>query len=183
MRTLTVAAGIASIMLPLSAASGAVLSVGGPLSQNCYESALGRDTRDIGVNSCTRALQEEPLATHDRAGTLVNRGILHMVRGHDADADADFNAALRLEQGLADAWLNKGFLRLRRGDGRAALPLLQNGIDRGARREAQAIFARGVAHEQMGEFDAAYADLRRAQQLAPGWSMPREYLAAYRVQR
>ncbi|MEA3078850.1 MAG: hypothetical protein QOF05_258, partial [Sphingomonadales bacterium] len=37
MRTLTVAAGIASIMLPLSAASGAVLSVGGPLSQNCYE--------------------------------------------------------------------------------------------------------------------------------------------------
>jgi tetratricopeptide (TPR) repeat protein len=114
---------------------------------------------------------------------LVNRGILHMVRGHDADADADFNAALRLEQGLADAWLNKGFLRLRRGDGRAALPLLQNGIDRGARRQAQAIFARGVAHEQMGEFDAAYADLKRAQQLAPGWSMPREYLAAYRVQR
>ncbi|MEP6983381.1 MAG: hypothetical protein ABI853_07025 [Sphingomicrobium sp.] len=183
MRTLTVAAGIASIMLPLSAASGAVLSVGGPLSQNCYEFALSRDTSDIGLDSCTRALKEESLATRDRAGTLVNRGILYMVRGHDAQADADFNAALRLDQSLPDAWLNKGFLRLRRGDGRAALPLLQSGIDRGARRQAQAIFARGVAHEQMGEFDAAYADLSRARDLAPGWSMPREYLANYRVQR
>ena len=182
MRTLTVAMGIASILLPLSAASGAVLSVGGPLSHNCYEFALSGDTSDIGLDSCTRSLREEPLAVRDRAGTLVNRGILYMVRGHDADADADFDAALRLDQGLPDAWLNKGFLRLRRGDGRAALPLLQSGIDRGARRQALAIFARGVAYEQMGKFDSAYADLKRAQQLEPGWSMPREYLASYRVE-
>src|SRR5260221_2037966 len=169
MRTLTVAAGIASIMLPLSAASGAVLSVGGPLSHNCYESALAEDTSQTGVDSCTRALREEALETRDRVGTLVNRGILQMARGKDALADADFDAAFRLDQGLPDAWLNKGFLRLRRGDGRAALPLLQSGIDRGARRQALAIFARGVAYEQMGQFSSAYADLKRAQELEPGW--------------
>jgi len=181
MRTLTVAVGIACIMLPLSSASAAVLSVGGPLSQNCYEAALAGDTRDQGIDSCTRALTEEPLATRDRAGTLVNRGILEMVRGKDALADTDFDAALRLDHNLADAWLNKGFLRLRRGDGRAALPLLQSGIDRGARRQAQAIFARGVAYEQMGQFNFAYADLKRAQELEPGWSMPREYLSDFQV--
>ena len=181
MRTLTVAAGIACMMIPLSSASAAVLSVGGPLSQNCYDSALANDTREIGIDSCTRALSEEPLSTRDRAGTFVNRGILQMARGKDVLADADFDAALRLDRDLADAWLNKGFLRLRRGDGRAALPLLQSGIDRGARRQAQAIFARGVAYEQMGQFNLAYADLRRAQELEPGWSMPREYLADFQV--
>ena len=181
MRTLTVAAGLAFLMVPLSA-SAAVLSVGGPLSQNCYQAALSGDTRDQGIASCSRALTEEPLATRDRAATLVNRGILEMIRGKDVVADADFDAALRIDQGLPDAWLNKGFLRLRRGDGRAALPLLQTGIDRGARRQALAIFARGVAYEQMGNFDMAYSDLRRAQQLEPRWAMPAEYLANYHVE-
>ena len=181
MRTLTVAAGAFAIfMFPLSA-SAAVMSVGGPLSQNCYNAALSGDTRDQGLASCTRALNEEPLEAHDRAGTFVNRGILEMMRGKDAKADADFDSAIRLDEGLADAWLNKGFLRLRRGDGRGALPLLQSGIDRGARRQALAIFARGVAYEQMGQFDSAYADLKRASQLEPRWSMPKEYLANYRV--
>ena len=180
MRTLTVAAGIAFLMVPLSA-SAAVLSVGGPLSQNCYRAALSGDSRDQGIASCTRALQEEALETHDRAGTLVNRGILEMMRGKDGIADADFDAAISLEKGLSDAWLNKGFLRLRRGDGRAALPLLQTGIDQGARRQALAIFARGVAYEQIGDFSSAYADLKRASELEPRWSMPKDYLASYRV--
>jgi tetratricopeptide (TPR) repeat protein len=180
MRTLTVAAGIASILLPLSAAGAAVLSVGGPLSKNCYEAALAQDTRNQAVDGCTRALHEEPLATRDRAATFVNRGILHMSRGFASQADADFDAALRLDQNLADAWLNKGFLRLRNGDGRAALPLLQSGIDRGARRQALAIFARGVAYEQMGDFSSAFSDLKRAHELEPRWSMPSEYLANYR---
>ena len=182
MRTLTVAAGIASIIVPLSAANAAVLSVGGPLSQNCYQAALSGDTRSQGIDSCSRALAEEPLPTRDRAGTLVNRGILQMERGKDALADADFDAAIRLDETLPDAWLNKGFLRLRRGEGRAALPLLQTGIDRGARRQALAIFARGVAYEQMGEFRSAYNDLRRANELEPRWAMPKEYLANYHVE-
>lgn len=181
MRTLTVAAGIASILLPLSTAGAAVLSVGGPLSKNCYEAALAQDTRDQAVAGCTRALLEEPLAKRDRAATLVNRGILQMTRGKDAFADADFDAALQVDGDLPDAWLNKGFLRLRRGDGRSALPLLQSGIDRGARRQALAIFARGVAYEQMGQFSSAYADLKRAHELEPRWSMPTEYLANYRA--
>jgi tetratricopeptide (TPR) repeat protein len=170
-------------MLPLTGATAAVVSVGGPLSQNCYEFALSGDTSDTGVNSCTRALSEEGLVGHDRAGTLVNRGILLMLRGRDVDANGDFDSALRLEAGLSDAWLNKGFLLLRHGDGRDALPLLQKGIDTGARRQALAIFARGVAYEQMGQFASAYADLKRAHEMEPRWAMPSEYLAAYRVEQ
>ena len=181
MRSLTLAAGIATLALTASSASAAVYSLGGPLSRLCYESALSQDTRDSSIDGCTRALQEEALAPRDEAATLVNRGILYMVRRNDSQADSDFNAAIRRDDALSDAWLNKGFLRLRQGNGRDALPLLQKGIDHGARRQALAIFARGVAYEQMGDYRAAYADLQRAHSLEPGWALPSKYLADYKV--
>lgn len=181
MRSLILAAGIATLALPLSAGKSAVITIGGPLSQLCYEAALSQDDRNSALEECTRSLQEEPLMTPDRAATYVNRGILKMRRGSDSDADADFDAALALDGNLSDAWLNKGFLRLRKGDGRDALPLLQQGIDRKPQRRALAIFARGVAYEQMGELASAYADLKRAHELEPGWSLPAEYLARYQV--
>jgi tetratricopeptide (TPR) repeat protein len=162
-------------------AQAAVLTLGGPLSTLCYQSALVADGRSSALEGCTRALDEEALSTPDRAATYVNRGIVLMSGGRLREADTDFDAALKLRPGLADGWLNKGFLRLRTGNGRAALPLIQKGIDAGAANQALAIFARGVAHEQMGEFGPAYADLKNAQRLAPGWSMPAEYLANYRI--
>ena len=181
MRSLTLAAGIATVALASTSASGAVLTLGGPLSKLCYEAARTQDSRNLAVDGCTRALREEALAPRDEAATLVNRGIVYMNRRNDTKADADFNAAISRYDGLPDAWLNKGFLRLRQGNGRDALPLLQKGIDRGARRQALAIFARGVAYEQIGDFRSAYADLRRAHDLEPRWSLPSEYLANYRI--
>lgn len=181
MKSLTLAAGAATLVLAASSASGAVLTLGGPLSRLCYESARLHDDRDSSLDGCTRALQEEGLGPRDQAATLVNRGILYMNRRSDAQADADFNTAIGLDERLSDAWLNKGFLRLRQGNGREALGLLQKGIDRGARRQALAIFARGVAYEQIGDFRSAYADLKRAHDLEPGWSLPSEYLANYTI--
>lgn len=180
MKSLVFAAGIATVLIP-SAASAAVVTMGGPLSKLCYESATSHDGRDSAIDGCTRSLQEEALGPDDRAATLVNRGIVYMARRRDAEADTDFNAALAMNDRLSDAWLNKGFLRLRQGNGRDALPLLEKGMERGARREALAIFARGVAYEQMGDFRSAYADIKRAHDLEPGWSLPREFLADYRI--
>src|SRR5689334_19375777 len=183
MKRLASVAIIASSLIPLSAAHAAVLTVGGPLSYRCYQSALEGDNRGLAIDACTRAIEDEGLATPDLAGTYVNRGILLMNAARYVAADTDFDTALRLRPGLPDGWLNKGFLRLRQGNGRDALPLIQKGIDSGAGNQALALFARGVAHEQMGDFVPAYADLQRARELAPGWSLPREYLASYQVRR
>ena len=181
MKRLAFVALIASTIVPPTSARGAVLTVGGPLSYRCYQSALAGDSRAIALDACNRALHEEALTGLDLAGTYVNRGILLMSAARYAAADSDFDTALTLRPELSDGWLNKGFLRLRQGNGRAALPLIQKGIDSGARNQALAIFARGVAHEQMGDFGMAYADLRRARELAPGWSLPKEYLASYQI--
>jgi tetratricopeptide (TPR) repeat protein len=183
MKSLTLAAGAATLLIPLSASHAAVQTYGGPMSRLCYESALSRDTRPSAMENCNRALNEESMTTPDRAATFVNRGILHMVRGHGSSADTDFTKALAIDDNLADAWLNKGFLRIRQGNGRDALPLIEEGIKRGPQRQALAIFARGVAYEQTGDLQAAYADLRRARELEPSWALPKEYLASYRVGR
>jgi tetratricopeptide (TPR) repeat protein len=183
MKSLTLAAGVALAAIPLSTATAAVYSLGGPMSRLCYESALSTDSRPVAMEHCNLSLSEESLTQQDRAATYVNRGILHMARGQGAEADADFDAAIALDSNLADAWLNKGFLRIRQGHGRDALPLIEEGIKRGPQREALAIFARGVAHEQMGDYRSAYNDLRRARDLEPAWTMPSEYLARYRVGR
>jgi tetratricopeptide (TPR) repeat protein len=171
----------ATAIIPLSAANSAVLTLGGALSHLCYQSALAADGRASAIEGCTRALQEESLAKPDLAATYVNRGIVFMSGGRFTEADADFDSALRLNGDLPDGWLNKGFLRIRQGNGSEALPLIQKGIDAGAGNQALALFARGVAYEQMGQFGRAYADLKRAHQLEPGWSLPREYLASYKV--
>lgn len=180
MKSLVFAAGIATVLIP-SAASAAVVTMGGPLSKLCYEAATSNDARDSAIDGCTRSLQEEALGPDDRAATLVNRGIVYMARRRDVEADTDFNAALALNDRLSDAWLNKGFLRIRQGNGRDALPMVEKGMETGARREALAIFARGVAYEQMGDFRSAYADIKRAHDLEPRWSLPREFLADYRI--
>lgn len=183
MKSLTLAAGVAALIIPLTSASSAVFSVGGPLSRLCYEAALSQDDRASAIDGCSRALNEEPLTTVERAATLVNRGIVEMTRNQDSAADSDFDAALALNPSLPDAWLNKGFLRIRQGDGRGALPLLQQGIDRKPDRQALAIFARGVAYQQIGQYRSAYADLRMAHQLEPDWSLPSEFLSHYRIVR
>jgi tetratricopeptide (TPR) repeat protein len=178
---LILAAAALAALVPFSAANSAVLTVGGPLSQLCYRAALGAEGRASALEACTRALQEESLVGTDKAATYVNRGIVLMSGGRFQDADADFDTALKLSQSLPDGWLNKGFLKLRQGEGRDALPLIQKAIDEGVQNKALAIFARGVAHEQMGEIGAAYSDLKYARRLAPGWALPRDYLASYRV--
>ena len=180
---LSAAAAAALAIIPASPAGAAVQTLGGPLAKVCYDHAVAGEGGRFAIDGCTRALEEERLLAPDQAATYVNRGIVYMSAGRAAEADADFDSALKINAQLADGWLNKGFLRIRQGKGRDALPLIQRGIDSGAGNQALAIFARGVAHEQMGEYGAAYADLKRARELQPGWSLPKEYLASYQVRR
>lgn len=169
-----------AIAIPTAASAGA-LTLGGPLAVHCYESAESRDPTRSALEACNRALAEEPLTVRDRAATLVNRGILHMIGARYGEADANFDSAIALHPTMADSWLNKGFLRLRQGHGRAALPLLDRALELPSDRQALAYYARGIAHEQTGNIDAAYADLQRARALEPEWDLPVRELARYQV--
>ncbi|HVL79419.1 MAG TPA: hypothetical protein VM346_09060 [Sphingomicrobium sp.] len=175
------AAAAAIVAIPATSASAGTLTLGGPLAVNCYEAALARYVSQPSMEACNRSLAEEPLNRRDRAATLVNRGILRMLGNQHGAADADFDSAIRLDSSAADPWLNKAFLRLKQGDASGALPLIDAAISRQARRQALALFARGLAHEQTGNYGAAYSDLMRARDLEPGWDMPAKALARYEL--
>lgn len=163
------------------AAHAGAITLGGPLALNCYEAAEARETSEEAIRACDRALAEEPLTLRNRAATLVNRGILHMVGKSYVEAGLNFDAAAALDPSLADSWLNKGFLELRQGNGSAALPLIERAMTLRASREALAYYARGIAHEQTGNLQAAYADLQKARELEPDWDLPARELARYRL--
>ena len=170
----------ATLGLPAASATASIVTIGNPLALDCYIFAEQRDQRPDALATCTRALQE-PLDLEDKAATLVNRGVIRMIHGDLGGAEADLDAAIAIQPRLSDAWLNKGFLRLRTGDGSAALPFFEKAMQLRARRPALAYFARGIAHEQAGNVRAAYEDLTRARELEPGWSMPAQALARYQV--
>lgn len=180
MKAIILAATAAAVAVA-SSASAQVRSYGGSFAQGCYRaSAQPLATLDA-VTTCDRALQRETLSFDDRFAVYVDRGIVKMARDNFVDAQADFEAAVAMSPRRPEGWLNMAILRLREGNSAAALPLFDKAIRLGTEVPEVAYYGRGLAYEDVGNIPAAYADLRHATMLRPGWSEPVRDLARYRV--
>lgn len=71
----------------------------------CYEDA--RDDFSQDTTSCDEALRTD-MTAEDEKKTLVNRGIIFNRAGRLNEAISDFNTALDIDAGLAEAYLNRG---------------------------------------------------------------------------
>ncbi len=95
--------------LVLTANTGAQMSVttfGATDAAACYENANNALSGDAAP--CDKAIKDMGLTRGDQMKTYVNRGIIHN-RNLDLDAAIDdFNAALEIDDGLAEAYLNRG---------------------------------------------------------------------------
>ncbi len=177
-----------ALMVAGAAAAGpAIASVtilGGGLGRECYMAAeFKRDSR-AGIALCTRALESETLPRRDRAATLVNRGILRMYGRDFAAAREDYEAAIRIEPRLAEAYVNLGILLLHKGGhDRAAIDALTRGLEIGPSRPEVAHYTRAVAHELVGNLREAFEDYQTAATLRPGWADPVEQLKRFSVER
>ena len=174
-------AATAAVITVASPASAQVRSYGGSFAQGCYRaSAQPLATLDA-LTTCDRALQRETLSFDDRFAVYVDRGIVKMTRDNFVDAQADFGAAVAMSPRRPEGWLNMAILRLREGNSAAALPLFDKAIQLRTEVPEVAYYGRGMAYEDVGNIPAAYADLRRAAMLRPGWSEPVRDLARYRL--
>ena len=180
MKTLMLSAAAAALAAGTAPAQATVFTVGS-LAATCYQASLSHTVRYAALADCTRALDEEPLSAGDHVATLVNRGIVRMNLGDLPGADRDFDAALAMDRNEPEAWLNKGLLRLRQNQPEAAMPLIEHAMAARTIRPALAMYARGIANEQLGHLKQAYADLVRARELAPGWPLPAAQLRRYQV--
>ena len=177
---------LAAALIGLSASSSAnasIMTIGGSLARDCFEAAEARNATIQTVQTCDRALIEEPLMTEDRVATYVNRGILRLVNSDFPSADADFDRAIAINPREPEAWLNKAVSTIRQGNSAGALPLIERAIEYKTRRPALAFYTRGIAYENRGDVRAAYADLVRARDLEPGWDLPAKELTRYQVHR
>ena len=159
-----------------------VTVVGTTAARICYEAAdspLMPQMRDL--QRCDSALNDEVLSDYERVATHVNRGILQLRRGRVDAAIADFDRAMALDPDQPEAYLNKGAALIRQQDPQGALPLFTVALERNTSRPAVAHYGRGVANEALGNLQQAYADYRRASELAPEWAEPRAELQRFRV--
>ncbi len=173
----------ASTLLLAVPAGAAVLTVGGGYAQSCYEAAEAQNASSKALQSCDRALTEESLRPEDRVASHVNRGILHLRRASLGEANADFDRALAMDPGQAEAWLNKAILSARHGRSVEALPMVQKALELKTKRPAVAYFVRAMAYEDSGNFGAAYHDLQRARALEPKWAEPAIELKRFKVRQ
>jgi tetratricopeptide (TPR) repeat protein len=182
MKRLSLVLGLATAGVA-AGASASVLTVGGGYARSCFEAADSKGVPRNSIENCNRALTEEALSDGDRVASHVNRGILLLRQSRLAEADSDFDAALAMDAGQAEAWLNKAILKVRYERSSDALPLVAKALENHTRRPALAYFVRGVANEDTGNISAAYHDLQLARSLDPKWDEPAIELRRYQVRR
>ena len=156
-------------------------TLGGSAAQTCYVSAAEHRHDEVSIRECTSALDDKSLTSFDRAGTLVNRGILFLFAGNSQLAVRDFDDAIALDPLQAEAWLDKAVALVNGGNSGAALELADHALKLRTQKPALAYYVRGLAYEQQGQLRAAYASLQTARRLAPEWNEPKDELSRYRI--
>lgn len=181
MKSLSFAAGIAALALPLSAANAGIITVGDGFARSCYDASQAQVATPANIEVCNRAFTEQALDLHDEVATHVNRGILYYLRGELAAANRDYDQALALDPNEPEAWLNKGMAALKARDSKAAAPMFERALALKTVRPALAYYGRAIVNEDFGNIRQAYADLQRARDLEPRWPLPVQELKRYVV--
>jgi tetratricopeptide (TPR) repeat protein len=180
------------IILPslfaISAASAQTkvsFSASGTPAHDCYVSALtlvktGSHLAIDGISTCDAALQA-PIGALDRAATFNNRGILHNAEQNFPAAWADFDASIKLNPDLGDAWLNRGTALIRMHRLEEALPDIEHAVALGPSMPQIGYFDLGIAHQSLGHVADAYAAYKRALSIDPDFTPATDALKNFRV--
>lgn len=176
-------AGLAGVTAMMPADAG-TFSVGNSFARDCWQAAEAKDHDTNAIYHCNLALEQEGLDSANRAATLVNRGVLHMRNRNYSMAERDFNRAMRTDESNPEAWLNMAISSLRQNENdTSVLPMIEKAIALNTKEQALAYYSRAILHERNGNVRAAYADYKKANELAPDWDEPTKDLKRYQVVR
>jgi Tfp pilus assembly protein PilF len=176
-------AGLAGVtaMMPAEAST---TSIGNSAARDCWQAAEAQDYDRNAIYHCNMALEFEGLDSADRAATLVNRGVLYMRNRDYTSAERDFGRAMRTDQTNPEAWLNMAISHLRQNENdTSVMPMIEKAIALNTKEQALAYYSRAILHERNGNVRAAYADYKKANELAPDWDEPAKDLQRYKVVR
>lgn len=177
-------------MIAVAAAAGfaapaeaSVTTMGSGQARHCFEAAVLERNPNRWIAVCSAAIDTEMLNARDLAATYVNRGILRMRTADKAGALADFDRAISMRPDLGDAFVNRGVLLIASKRDREAIEAITRGLDVGCERPAVGYYSRAIAFELIGDFKAAYQDYKRAAELEPEWTLPRDQMGRFSVRK
>lgn len=193
----TLAAAVFALGLQATAAHAVVIVLGEGLAQNCYEAAYavsknlmyiapvitGTQIDLSPVQICDEALKQPTLVGRNLAGTHVNRGVLLFLEGHHADALRDFEAAIRIDDGIGEAHANRGASLVAMRRWADSIPSITKGIELQAAEMEKSYYNRAIAYEELGNVRGAYFDYAKAAELKPDWEAPKTQLTRFTVRK
>jgi tetratricopeptide (TPR) repeat protein len=169
-----------AILLAAGAARAAETVYATDSGRDCYVAAKFGDPQRHGIADCTTAIIAG-VSNHDRAGFLVNRGVVYLGYERYNLAIDDFNAAIKLDPNIGEAYTNRGAAEVakrRFAEGKADI---DHGLALGSEEPQKAYFNRGLANEHLGDDKAAYFDYLKASELDPQWTAPKTELSRFTV--
>jgi len=183
---ITVGAGMLFAAAPSFAASSwpAHTLAADRLVKHCADAAAAAVARnnvaDADVARCTKAATLAGFDV-DRAAALSNRSVLNFKRANYTAAIEDSTAALKLDDTLVEAMVNRGasYMKLRRP--RDAEANYSRALTRAPAHAERIYFNRAMAREDMGDLNGAYADYAAAWKLAPEWDLPRQQMIRFTI--
>ncbi len=160
--------GIAAAFLATSAqAQMAVTTFGATDAQACYDDALNERAKS--VDHCDAALRGEAMTRRDRLATLVNRGVIYNRDSKLTQALADFNAALREDAALGEAYLNRGNTRFLAGQFDRAIADYEKSLEADVSEPWVAWYNIGLSREAKLDTRGARTAYERSLELMPGF--------------
>lgn len=159
----------------------AAVTVYSDQAQACYKAAKFGDSRGTGIGDCTEAMFGLAKSDPDLAGTLVNRGVLYLMRGDYRLGQADFDQALTLNPRLGEAYVNRGAALIGLKRYAEGVADIDRGLPLGPDEPEKAYYNRALADEALDDMKAAYFDYLKASQLKPDWAAPKHELTRFTV--
>lgn len=149
----------------------------------CYDYAMvGNEGSRSAIKTCTDAL-DDILSEKDRAATYVNRGVLHMRKGDQVQATADYKAALAIKPDLTQAYVNQAASLIRQQKFDEALASLNTALeDEDSPTRAAALYNRAITLDSKEDYRGAYRDLKAALAIKPDWDIALDLISRYEVQ-
>ena len=142
----------------------------------------GASATDAALKNCTMAVKLA-ISAGARAEVLNNRSVLYYARGQYDAALADNTAALKINDRMAEAIVNRGSIFLVQHRAQAASANFDRALMFNPAHPEKVYFNRALAREDMGDLNGAYADYAQAAKLAPQWEQPRREMTRFTIVR
>jgi tetratricopeptide (TPR) repeat protein len=107
--------------------------------------------------------------------------VIKLRRKQYDSADRDFDAALRLQPAMGEAFVNRGAGLIAQRRWREGVAEIDRGLALGPDEPEKAYFNRALAWEALDDMEAAWRDYTQALALKPDWDAPRKELVRFTV--